>query len=181
MALWNLAARDELAVQPASRHVADLLLVACSHYVDLTALQMAFMKQLRQFYSLYADAEHARRATEEEDSASVLGKRRSPQGGSDSANSAASTPRSATSTPTGRPGTSSRPPEDDEIPETAERDSELGIAAVNDAVPRRLRGNRPAAAALRAGIDSTRNGFAACRKRRGGVEEAVELDRHTVL
>ena len=56
MALWNLAARDELAVQPASRHVADLLLVACSHYVDLTALQTAFMKQLRQFYSLYADA-----------------------------------------------------------------------------------------------------------------------------
>ena len=46
MALWNLAARDKLAVQPASRHVADLLLVACSHYVDLTALQMAFMKQL---------------------------------------------------------------------------------------------------------------------------------------
>jgi hypothetical protein len=30
MALWNLAARDELAVQPASRHVADLLLAACS-------------------------------------------------------------------------------------------------------------------------------------------------------
>ena len=72
MALWNLAARDELAVQPASRHVADLLLVACNLYVDLTALQTAFMKQLRPFYSLYADAEHARRATEEEDSASVL-------------------------------------------------------------------------------------------------------------
>ena len=59
MALWNLAARDELAVQPASRHVADLLLVACNLYVDLTALQTAFMKQLRPFYSLYADAEHA--------------------------------------------------------------------------------------------------------------------------
>ena len=178
MALWNLAARDELAVQPASRHVADLLLVACSHYVDLTALQMAFMKQLRQFYSLYANAEHARRATEEEDSASVLGKRRWPQGDSDSANSAASTPRSATSTPTGRPGTSSRPPEDGEITET---ERELGITAENDAVPRQLRGNRPAAAALRAGIDSRRNGVAACRKGRGGVQQAVELDRHTVL
>ena len=64
MALWNLAARDELAVQPASRHVADLLLAACNLYVDLTALQTAFMKQLRPFYSLYADAEHARRAEE---------------------------------------------------------------------------------------------------------------------
>jgi hypothetical protein len=52
MALWNLAARDELAVQPASRHVADLLLAACNLYVDLTALQTAFMKQLRPFYTL---------------------------------------------------------------------------------------------------------------------------------
>ena len=105
MALWNLAARDELAVQPASRHVADLLLVACNLYVDLTALQTAFMKQLRPFYSLYADAEHARRATEEEDlNSSVLGKRRWPQGGSDSANSAATTPRSAASTPRDGPG-----------------------------------------------------------------------------
>ena len=167
MALWNLAARDELAVQPASRHVADLLLVACSLYVDLTALQTAFMKQLRPFYSLYADAEHARRATEEEDlNSSVLGKRRWPQGGSDSANSAATTPRSAASTPTGRPGTSSRPPEDDEITET---ERELGIAAENDAVPRQLRGNRPAAAARGAGIGSQRNGVAACRKGRGRV------------
>ena len=172
MALWNLAARDELAVQPASRHVADLLLVACSHYVDLTALQTAFMRQLRQFYSLYADAEHARRATEEEDSASVLGKRRSPQGGSDSANSAASTPRSATSTPTGRPGTASRPhhgpPEDEEM-EISEAVPELAIAADIDAVPSHLRGNRPAAAARGPGIESQRNGVAACRKGRGRV------------
>ena len=172
MALWNLAARDELAFQPASRHVADLLLVACSHYVDLTALQTAFMKQLRPFYSLYADAEHARRATEEEDSASVLGKRRWPQGGSDSANSAASTPRSATSTPTGRPGTSSRPhhgpPEDEEM-EISEAVPELAIAAEIDAVPSHLRGNRPAAAARGAGIESQRNGVATCRTGRGRV------------
>ena len=175
MALWNLAARDELAVQPASRHVADLLLVACSHYVDLTALQTAFMKQLRQFYSLYADAEHARRATEEEDlNSSVLGKRRWPQGGSDSANSAATTPRSAASTPTGRPGTASRPhhgpPEDEEISEPAfQAVPELAIAAEIDAVPSHLRGNRPAAAARGPGIESQRNGVAACRKGRGRV------------
>ena len=173
MALWNLAARDELAVQPASRHVGDLLLVACNLYVDLTALQTAFMKQLRQFYSLYADAEHARRATEEEDLNSyVLGKRRWPQGGSDSANSAATTPRSAASTPTGRPGTASRPhhgpPEDEEM-EISEAVPELAIAADIDAVPTHLRGNRPAAAARGAGIGSQRNGVAACRKGRGRV------------
>ncbi len=74
--------------------------------------------------------------------------------------------------------TSSRPPEDDEVPET---DGELGIAAEHDAVPRHLRGNRPAAAALRAGIESQRNGVAACRKGREGVQQAVELDRHTLL
>ena len=185
MALWNLAARDELAVQPASRHVADLLLVACNLYVDLTALQTAFMKQLRPFYSLYADAEHARRATEEEDlNSSVLGKRRWAEGGSDSANSAASTPRSAASTPTGRPGTASRPhhgpPEDEEIREAV---PELAIAAEIDAVPShlRLRGNRPAAAARGAGIESQRNGVAACRKGRGRVRQADELGRQTVL
>ena len=185
MALWNLAARDELAVQPASRHVADLLLVACNLYVDLTALQTAFMKQLRPFYSLYADAEHARRATEEEDLNSyVLGKRRWPQGGSDSANSAATTPRSAASTPTGRPGTASRPhhgpPEDEEM-EISEAVPELAIAADIDAVPSHLRGNRPAAAARGPGIESQRNGVAACRKGRGRVRQADELGRQTVL
>ena len=173
MALWNLAARDELAVQPASRHVGDLLLVACNLYVDLTALQTAFMKQLRPFYSLYADAEHARRAMEEEDlNSSVLGKRRWAEGGSDSANSAASTPRSAASTPTGRPGTASRPhhgpPEDAEM-EISEAVPELAVVADIDAVPTHLRGNRPAAAARGAGIGSQRNGVAACRKGRGRV------------
>jgi hypothetical protein len=173
MALWNLAARDELAVQPASRHVADLLLAACNLYVDLTALQTAFMKQLRPFYSLYADAEHARRATEEEDlNSSVLRKRRWAEGGSESANSAASTPCSAASTPTGRPWTASRhndgPPEDDEISQAVPL-PELAIAAEIEAVPRHLRGNRPAAAARGPGIESQRNGVAACRKGRGRV------------
>ena len=172
MALWNLAARDELAVQPASRHVADLLLAACNLYVDLTALQTAFMKQLRPFYSLYADAEHARRATEEEDlNSSVLGKRRwAAEGGGESANSAASTPRSAASTPTGRPWTASRPhdgpPED---AETSEAVPELAIAADIDEVPNHLQVNRPAAAARGPGIESQRNGVAACRTGPGRV------------
>jgi hypothetical protein len=102
----------------------------------------------------------------------VLGKRHWPQGGSDSANSAATTPRSAASTPTGRPWTASRhhdgpgPPED---AETSEAVPELAIAAEIDAVPSHLRGNRPAAAARGPGIESQRNGVAACRKGRGRV------------
>jgi len=60
-------------------------------------------------------------------------------------------------------------PEDDEIPaderelERGELDGELGIAAEIDSVPSHLRGNRPAAAARGAGIESQRNGVAACR------------------
>jgi hypothetical protein len=110
------------------------------------------------------------RPADEADSDTVLGKRRWPQGGSDSANSAATTPRSAASTPTGWPGTASRPnhgpPEDEEIFEAV---PELAIAAEIDAVPSHLRGNRPAAAARGPGIESQRNGVAACRKGRRRV------------
>jgi hypothetical protein len=100
----------------------------------------------------------------------VLGKRHWPQGGSDSANSAATTPRSAASTPTGWPGTASGP--NDGPPEEEERSEavpQLAIAAENDAVPSHLQGNRPAAAARGPGIESQRNGVAACRKGRGRV------------
>ena len=80
------------------------------------------------------------------------------------------TPRSAASTPTGWPGTASRPnhgpPEDEEIFEAV---PELAIAAEIDAVPSHLRGNRPAAAARGPGIESQRNGVAACRKGRRRV------------
>jgi hypothetical protein len=45
----------------------------------------------------------------------------------------------------------------------------LDIAADIDAVPSHLRGNRPAAAARGPGIESQRNGVAACRKGRRRV------------
>ena len=158
--LWRKASQDELGVQPA-QCVADILLFSVDYYVELVALQAACTKQLRQFYALCTDAEQARRAAEERDSEfSTLGKRRWPQGGSDSANSAASTPRSGASTPVG--GSSSRscrprlpPPEDDSEPEL-EDERELAVAAERDAVPIHLRGNGPAAAAHGAGMDSQR-------------------------
>ena len=158
--LWKKASQDELGVQQA-QCVADILLFSVDYYVELVALQAACTKQLRQFYALCTDAEKARRAAEERDSEfSTLGKRRWPQGGSDSANSAASTPRSGASTPVG--GSSSRscrprlpPPEDDSEPEL-EDERELAVAAESDAVPIHLRGNGPAAAAHGAGMDSQR-------------------------
>jgi hypothetical protein len=160
MALWNKVAQDELAFRPAYQHVADILLVACSHYVDLVALEVAFMKQLRQFNGLCKDAEYARRAAEDDDTDLMLGKRRWPQGGSDSANSAATTPRSAASTPGG--ATSSRPrlgPPEDGPPEEEEEDDgprELAFAADMEEVPIPVRGNGPAAASRGAGNDSQR-------------------------
>ena len=170
--MWNKAAQDELAIRPGQRCIADLLLLSCRHYAQLIAFRKTYSSQLRQFHGLCKDAEHARRPADEADSDSVLGKRRWPQGGSDSANSAATTPRSAASTPTGRPGTASRPhhgpPEDEEM-EISEAVPELAIAADIDAVPSHLRGTRPAAAARGAGIESQRNGVAACRKGRGRV------------
>ena len=170
--MWNKAAQDELAIRPGQRCIADLLLLACRLYAELIAFRKTYSSQLRQFYGLCKDAEHARRLADEADSDSVLGKRRWPQGGSDSANSAATTPRSAASTPTGRPGTASRPhhgPPEDEDTHIHEAVPELAIAAEIDAVPSHLRGNRPAAAARGPGIESQRNGVAACRKGRGHV------------
>lgn len=74
----------------------------------------------------------------------MLGKRRWPEGGSDSANSAATTPRSAASTPGG--ATSSRPrlgPPEDGPPEEEEEDDgprELAFAADMEEVPIPVRG-----------------------------------------
>ena len=168
--MWKQAAQDELAISPGQRCIADLLMLACRHYAMLIAFRKTYSSQLRQFYGLCKDAEHARRPADEADSDTVLGKRHWPQGGSDSANSAASTPRSAASTPTGRPGTASwphdGPPED---ADTREALPELAVAADIDEVPSDLRGNRPAAAARGPGIESQRNGVAACRKGRGRV------------
>jgi hypothetical protein len=171
-ALWNKAAQDELAIRPGERCIADLLMLSCDHYANLVALRKTYSLQLRQFQGLCKDAEHARRPPADEAGLHpVLGKRPWSEGGSDSGISAATTPRSTASTPTGRtpswlhPG----PPEDDEIPaderelERGELDGELGIAAEIDSVPSHLRGNRPAAAARGAGIESQRNGVAACR------------------
>ena len=106
--MWNKAAQDELAIRPGQRCIADLLLLSCRHYAELIAFRKTYSSQLRQFYGLCKDAEHARPPADEADSDTVLGKRRWQQGGSDSANSAATTPRSAASTPTGWPGTASR-------------------------------------------------------------------------
>ena len=169
-ALWKKAAQDELAISPGQRCIADLLMLACRRYAELIAFRKTYSSQLRQFHGLCKDAEHARRPADEADSDTVLGKRHWPQGGSDSANSAATTPRSAASTPTGWPGTASGP--NDGPPEEEERSEavpELAIAAENDAVPSHLQGNRPAAAARGPGIESQRNGVAACRKGRGRV------------
>ena len=157
--LWRKASQDELAVQPA-QCVADILIISGDYYVELVALQAACTKQLRQFYTLCTDAEQARRAAEDRDSEfPTLGKRRWVTGGSDSANSATSTPRSAASTPAG--GSSSRPsrprlppPEDSDLEEDEAR--VLGVAADSEAVPVHLRGNGPAAAAHGAGMDSQR-------------------------
>jgi hypothetical protein len=168
--VWNKAAQDELAISPGQRCIADLLLLSCRHYAELIAFRKTYSSQLRQFHGLCKDAEHARRPADEADSDTVLGKRNWPHGGSDSANSAATTPRSAASTPTGRPWTASRPhdgpPED---AETSEAVPELAIAADIDEVPSHLQGNRPAAGARGPGIESQRNGVAACRKGPGRV------------